>query len=457
MVHLKRRDTGNTTLHNHSLNVETILAKPDTPNRRNTKRALDHTPHETENQPPSRKCNRLEENHHPEPLDIVDFIRGVTVGTLQGNTHPRKPIEEGWKYQKVPNKRPKKVYNHQNHSHLQDDETQDKSHFFLKDKTDQDRNDWYIGRRQLGCATKHASRRSFLRQAFNHNLMTEWSTSHEAMPPWLRNEDLDTKVFKIKARASREIMRESINYLDGIVSGLEKQSAESLIKVEPKFTPEELLASRAALTEHGRIVSNPLKQVLSEKREYLRRNQPSLEDLITMRNRERDFPKKNNAPPAQKKRAPSAAAGRAPDKWTKKGGAKKPLNPSWADLDNDGGSDRGTTNRNRRRESPQPDRKRPRWDPSRGGGHYHYDSDSDGKENPRRKQGSRRSRSRDSTPRRRRSPSPDNSKSHKREDFQKSGRGRGAPRQTGGNQRRAPSKDTEKPRGQRPSRRHRKP
>ena len=130
----------------------------------------------------------------------------------------------------------------------------------------------------------------------------------------MRDDDLDTRVFEIKAKAARDIMEVSIGYLSGLVSEHEKKSAENMAKVEPKFTPEELLASRAALTEHGRVVSDPLKEILSDKREYLRRNQPTWTDLITMRNRDREFPRKSNPPPAPKKRTASAAVGRAPDK-----------------------------------------------------------------------------------------------------------------------------------------------
>ena len=284
LIRLKRWTLDKTNLSSQTLKVEKILTYPLTPNKRNnTKRALDSSNAMIDSQPPSRKCKRLDEGHSPITMDIVDFAKGVTAGTLQGNTHPRTPTPAGRKYQKVPEKRQKKVTNRSHPLPPQDEDAYDTAHFFLDDKTNQDKDDWYIGRREFGCATKHASRRSYLRQAYQHELLTDWSTSHVAMPPWLRDEDLDTKVFEIKAKAGREIMKEGINYLSGLIEGLEKTSAESLARVEKKFTPEELLASRAALTEHGRIVSEPLKQTLSEKREYLRRNQPSLDDLLTMR------------------------------------------------------------------------------------------------------------------------------------------------------------------------------
>ena len=281
------------------------------------------------------------------------------------------------------------------------------------------------------------------------------------VPPWLRDEDLDTKVFEIKAKAGREIMREGINYLSGLIEGLEKTSAESLARVEKKFTPEELLASRAALTEHGRIVSEPLKQTLSEKREYLRRNQPSLDDLLTMRHRERNFPTKSNPPP-QKKRAPSAALGKAPEtrNQKKKSGSNAARVINWADSDNDDDSTQSRQKRGNRRDSPRRDAKRPRRDPSRGGGNYHYSDNSDDKENSRRKPRSRRSPSRDSTPLRRRPASRergnDRPNPQKRGGFQKSRRGRSAPRQNQGDQGRNPSTCQEKPRGQGKSRRPRK-
>ena len=447
LIRLKRRNMDTIKLSSQNLNVETILTSPLIPNKRtNTKRTSDSP-------------DSLVESSSP--MDIVDFVKGVTAGTLQGNTHPRTPVSTDWKYQKVPTSRLKKVSNPSPPLSPQDDGARETAHYFLSDKSDQDKDNWYIGRRELGCATKHGSRRSFLRQAFNHHLLTDWSTSHATMPPWLRDEDLDTRVFEIKAKAARDIMKESMDYLSGVIDGLEKLSAASLAKVEKKFTPKELLASRAALTEHGRIVSEPLKQVLSEKREYLRRNQPSLDDLITMRHRERDFPKKSNPPP-QKKRAPSAALGKAPDSRNpkRKSGPRAARALNWADESNDNDEPRGRSKRGNFRDSPRPDTKKPRRDPSREGGNFHYNDDSDEKENSRRGTRSRRSRSRESTPKRRRSTSrevgQDRSNSTRRAGFQKSGRGRSAPRQNQGDQGRNPSTRQEKPRGQKPSRRPRR-
>ena len=202
LIHLKRRTLDKTNLSSQTLNVEKILTYPLTPNKRNnTKRALDSSNAMIDSQPPSRRCKRLDEGHSPITMDIVDFVKGVTAGTLQGNTHLRTPTPAGRKYQKVPEKRQKKVTNRSRPLPQQDEDAYDTAHFFLDDKTNQDKDDWYIGRRELGCATKHASKRSYLCQAYQHELLTDWSTSHVAMPPWLRDEDLDTKVFEIKAKA----------------------------------------------------------------------------------------------------------------------------------------------------------------------------------------------------------------------------------------------------------------
>ena len=257
----------------------------------------------------------------------------MTAGTIQGTTHPRTPAPEGRKYQVVSEKEPKQATKSEPSSFTQEDERDNGLHFFLSDKTDADKDHWYIGLRLLGGATKPSSRCSFLRQAYNHNLMTEWSTSHISMPPWLRDEELDTRVFEIKACTAKDIMKVSIDHLSGIIEDLATKSATSLAKVEGKFTTEELLVSRAALAEHGALVSDPLKQALSKKREYLRRYQPSLTDLITMRNRDRDFPKKANTPPAKNRRAPSAALGRAPDSQNDNADHKDDRNKTWADQD----------------------------------------------------------------------------------------------------------------------------
>ena len=449
VIRLKRRNHMDPNSQKRCLNAEAILTQSITPNRRNSKRISENTNQLTDIHPPSHKCTRRDEMNHPPLLKMADFIKSVTSGTIQGNTRPRTPVTDDWKYQTVPKPRPKKATNSSTRSPPQDEEGDDTAHNFLKDKTDADKDNWYIGRRLLGGATKTASRRSFLRQAFNHNLMTEWATSHETMPPWLRSDELDTRVFEIKAKAARDIMKESIDYLNTVVEDLEQKSAASLAKIEPKFTPEELLTSRAALAEHGRVVSDPLKQVLSDKREYLRRNQPTLTDLITMRNRDCDFPRKSNPPP-QKKRAPSAALGRAPDN---RGPGQTPRDnrgASWADDDK-------SDVRERRNKSPRRDNHQPRRDPTRGGGNYHYDNDNEEeKENSKKSHKRKRSPRRSNTPNRQGSTSRDDgdrrAPARHREDFPQSRRGRGAPRQNRRDQRKDSPEKSEKARGQKPSR-----
>ena len=94
--------------------------------------------------------------------------------------------------------------------------------------------------------------------------------------------------------------------MDETITGQQRKSADSLVTVEAKRTPEELLASRAALTEHGKFETKPLKQILSEKPEYLHHNQPSVTDLVKSEEVQ-TYPGQKEAlrKPPQRKRKPS--------------------------------------------------------------------------------------------------------------------------------------------------------
>ena len=247
--------------------------------------------------------------------------------------------------------------NRMNHSlSSQDVDENEEIPYFLQDKPKRDRDDWFSGRRAMAYSTRQKMRRSFLRQAFNHNLLTEWATGHEGMPPWLQTDELNTAIFEVKAKAGREIMRLSLEHLDSDIKEHNQTSAQSLAKAESSLTPTEETASRAILKEHMDYISDPIRKSLADKREYLRRNQPSVSDLISMRNRERLFPKKSNPPP-QKKRPVSAAQGKPPAKRQRDGDYQA---QGQAVAIQGGDDDAGN-----RQQRPYPDH-------SRGGGYHHY-------------------------------------------------------------------------------------
>ena len=163
-------------------------------------------------------------------------------------------------------------------------------------------------------------------------------------------------------------MKLSLEFLDADIKEHNNKSADGLARVEAKLTPSELMSSRATLKEHMDYIAMPIKQNLSEKREYLRRNQPSVTDLVTMRNKERNFPKKNNPPP-QKRKQPSAALG-APPAQKQKGNTGANDAPIQAEENNQDGLEYST---------PQTERQRPQEDLTRGGGYYHYSGRRSGK------------------------------------------------------------------------------
>ena len=185
--------------------------------------------------------------------------------------------------------------------------------YFLLDKSLEDRNDWYNGRKEMACSTFQSLCRSNIRQVFYNNLLTNWATGHEGLPPWLKSDEMYTEGFHAKAYAGRTIIRHLLDFLDSEITEFKRKSAANLDRVESKLTPSELLSSPNALKEHVDHVSGPIRQLLSEKREYLRHNQPSVSDLVTMWNCERTFPKKSNLPPS-KKHPVSAAQGHPPTK-----------------------------------------------------------------------------------------------------------------------------------------------
>ena len=167
------------------------------------------------------------------------------------------------------------------------------------------------------------------------------------------------RIFELKARAGRELMECALIHLDEDISEHNSLSATSLALIEAKLTPSELLASRKALQNYTDEISDPVKQNLSVKRESLRRNQPSVTDLVTMKNKDKTFPKKCNPPP-QKKRPASAALGRPPTKRER-----------GDDPETEGPSD-DTQQEHHAKTTRRP---KPHLDTNRGGGYHHYDQD----------------------------------------------------------------------------------
>ena len=118
-------------------------------------------------------------------LNVGDFITQVTESNFQGNTCLRTPDPKVWQYQKVTDEI----------SHLPKTRTSllrppqgmtgdEEIPYFLRDKNRDDRDDWFIGRREMACSTRQTLRRSYIRQSYQHNLLTEWATGNEGMPPW---------------------------------------------------------------------------------------------------------------------------------------------------------------------------------------------------------------------------------------------------------------------------------
>ena len=220
--------------------VTTEEFKPCTPNKRNTKCKLNVTELSLDLETPKSKLNKTKDtlskpitqstldfviestsNIHslnslrttpgdnvplPEQLKVEDFITQVTAGNFHGNTCQRTPDPNGWMYPKVTRKP-----THTSHKFtplLRPQQGMSKGEdlpYFLRDKNRDDRDDWFTGRREMACSTRQTLRRSYIRQSYQHNLLTEWATSNEGMPPWLQNEDLNTKIFEVKARTGREI------------------------------------------------------------------------------------------------------------------------------------------------------------------------------------------------------------------------------------------------------------
>ena len=310
-------------------------------------------------------------------MDLVEFIKTVTACNPGGNTAPRTSHKFEGKYQRVTLKATHQPNNSINPSTQEDASRDEDIPYFLKDKPQSDRNDWFSGRRHMANSAKQTLRRSYVRQAYHHNLLTPWATSHEGMPPWLQGEELNTRIFELKARAGRELMECALIHLDEDISEHNSLSATSLALIEAKLTPSELLASRKALQNYTDEISDPVKQNLSVKRESLRRNQPSVTDLVTMKNKDKTFPKKSNPPP-QKKRPASAALGRPPTKRER-----------GDDPETEGPSD--DTQQEHHAETTR--RPKPHLDTNRGGGYHHYDQDGYSSRRPRRgRGGSRRGR-----------------------------------------------------------------
>ena len=300
--------------------------------------------------------NKPKKTVFPNTSDLTDFIGKVTYGNYTDDTHPLTLTTPGLKYQHVTHSDHETQKQESHFLSKQDIEDNEEIPYFLLDKSKQDRDDWYTGRRAMAYSTRQTVRRSYLRQAYNHGLLTEWATRHEGLPPWLQTDELHTTVFEVKAKAGCDITRHCLEYLDSDVKEHNQTSAASLAKIEGKLTPSELTASRASLKEHMDYIADPIKKSLADKREYLRRNQPSVSDLVTMRNRERNFPKKSNPPP-QKKRPASAAQGRLP---TKKQPNAENQPPQFGD--------QHATNQGDRYD----DQERPYRDSNRGGGYHHY-------------------------------------------------------------------------------------
>ena len=175
--------------------------------------------------------------------DLTDFISTVTSGNSVGDTRPGTLTNPGQKYQHSTNNTSKQSTRLNNFLSTQDNDESEETPYFLRDKPKRERDDWYDGRRAMAYSTRQSLRRSFLRQAYSHNLLTDWSTSNEGMPPWLQTDELNTAIFEVKAKAGREIMRLSLIYLDNDIKEHNQISALSLAKVEPNLTPNELASS----------------------------------------------------------------------------------------------------------------------------------------------------------------------------------------------------------------------
>ena len=149
-------------------------------------------------------------------------------------------------------------------------------------------------------------------------------------------------------------MQHSLAHLDAEIAKHKKLSAFHFPHIEAKLTATELQASRAALQSNSDKLANSVKLSLSEKREFLRRNQPLVTDLVSLRKKEKTFPQKSNPPP-QKKRPVSAALGKLPSK---------------KDRRNDEDQQAANAHVNDDASSCHP---QPHLDSDRGGGYHHYD------------------------------------------------------------------------------------
>ena len=144
-----------------------------TPNKRNTKRNVQSADHSPDSNMPKPKVVKLGErpnvNHinnlvtNPDfkpqmetathnNMDLADFIWKVTNGIHVGYTCPRTLTKPDQKYQQeTTNGTNFSKSNSRCFLSKQDDPATSEIPFFLRDKTVDDRNDWFTGRREMAC------------------------------------------------------------------------------------------------------------------------------------------------------------------------------------------------------------------------------------------------------------------------------------------------------------------
>ena len=165
---------------------------------------------------------------------------------------------------------------------------------------------WYEAGRLSTVSDKQAYCYSWVDQANQSNMLTDWSFGLVPIPTGARhNEQLRKNIFAIRARAAQAVQDEVQDFLRCDSKELEEKRDAILAEIDPLFTKEQYDESLICRDEHSDKHLEVLTSSLSYRREMLILNQPTENEGMTMRPDKRVYPQnvKKSVPSGKTKEA----------------------------------------------------------------------------------------------------------------------------------------------------------